>query len=327
MTTDVAHTHSTDLTITPDQTAFTPTQVAALEHMGVKGAPDEDLAVFFNHVARTGLDPFLKQIYMIGRKTRVNVGGRWEDAVKYTIQTGIDGYRVIGHRAARETGTKVAVSAPEWMHPSGKWLGAWSKAWGYPVAARVTISRDGERFEAVANFDEYAQTKGRDGGLNSMWEQRPAGQIAKCAESLAWRLAFPHDLNGIYTTDEMGQADNRGETTVSGNTGAAPQAPAAAGRADAPDGRAAHEDHTAAEAHQPADDGVLDAEVVDEPAQDAGAAPAGFNPEAARASVWESADGCRRLAAWVRGQVPNPTPDQIAYVESLDARAAALDPR
>ena len=41
-----------------------------------------------------------------------------------------------------------------------------------------------------------------------MWAQRPAGQIAKCAESLAWRMAFPQDLARIYTEEEMSQADN-----------------------------------------------------------------------------------------------------------------------
>jgi hypothetical protein len=75
------------------------------------------------------------------------------------------------------------------------------------VAAKVTVWRDGEPFTAVAMFEEYKQLKS-GGRLNSMWEQRPAGQIAKCAEALAWRMAFPQDLSGIYSDDEMDQADN-----------------------------------------------------------------------------------------------------------------------
>lgn len=83
----------------------------------------------------------------------------------------------------------------------------WLEDWGTPAAAKVTIVRQGEEFTAVALFGEYKQTT-RNGKLTRMWEQRPAGQIAKCAESLAWRMAFPHDLAGIYTDEEMAQADN-----------------------------------------------------------------------------------------------------------------------
>lgn len=197
------------LVLEADQNRFTPAQVAALTHIGVENAAEGDLQVFHHVCQRTGLDPFARQIHMIGRQVSVydDQAGGWTKVTKQTIQTGIDGFRLIGRRAANKSGHSVSVGAPEWAHAEQGWQSLWASAWGHPVAARVTIMRAGEPFTAVALFDEYKQTK-RSGDLTSMWAQRPAGQLAKCAEALAWRMAFPQDLSGIYSDEEMAQADN-----------------------------------------------------------------------------------------------------------------------
>jgi phage recombination protein Bet len=196
------------LAIEHDQYEFTGAQKQALVHIGVENASDGDLEVFFHVCKRTGLDPFAKQIYMLGRQTSVrNADGSWGKVTKQTIQTGIDGFRLIGRRAASSAHHTVSVDAPEWAHRDGTWRPVWDREWGLPLGARVTIRRAGEPFTAVALFDEYKQTKA-NGGLTSMWEQRPAGQLAKCAEALAWRMAFPQDLSGIYADEEMEQADS-----------------------------------------------------------------------------------------------------------------------
>ncbi|HEY9409225.1 MAG TPA: phage recombination protein Bet [Jiangellaceae bacterium] len=197
----------TGLVLASEQTAWTGEQRKALEHIGVEHAEDGDLQVFLHVCKRTGLDPFARQIYMIGRKENQNVNGQWVEKYKQTIQTGIDGFRLIARRAADAAGHTISVASPEWCHITNGWQHVWSNTWGRPVAARVTIHRDGQPFTAVALFDEYAGTK-KNGDLTRMWAQRPAGQLAKCAEALAWRMAFPQDLSGLYTSEEMGQADN-----------------------------------------------------------------------------------------------------------------------
>jgi len=170
MTADLAKVASTELAIAADQTNFTQVQRKALEHMGVDDATDEDLQVYFHQCKRTGLDPFTGQIHMIGRnaseynpKTKEKT---WK--TKYTIQTGIDGFRLIGRRAADQAGQTISMDQPEWLAEDGTWRPAWSNKWGLPIAARVKIYRNGEPFTAVAMFDEYAQ-KTRNGTLTQMW--------------------------------------------------------------------------------------------------------------------------------------------------------------
>lgn len=242
MTELVHHQTATGLALRPDQVTFDDDQRKVLAHMGVEDAPEADLRVFMHVAQRSGLDPFARQIHMIGRNSKDQRTNSW--VTKYTIQTGIDGYRLIGRRAADRIKATISIGQPEWAHEDGTWRQVWTRTWGTPVAARVTILRDGHPFTAVAIFDEYKQTK-RDGGLTSMWAQRPAGQLAKCAEALAWRMAFPQDLSGIYVDEEMQQADSE-----HGVQHSAPPAPVPTAA-----------DFKAPE--QPSDD-VEDAEVVEE---------------------------------------------------------------
>jgi hypothetical protein len=58
----------------------------------------------------------------------------------------------------------------------------------------------------VALYREYVQRK-KDGTPNRMWATMPAAMLAKCAEALALRKAFPQELAGIYSDAEMEQAE------------------------------------------------------------------------------------------------------------------------
>jgi phage recombination protein Bet len=189
------------LAIRPDQTMWTPEQAAVLRQSGInEGVTAEELSAFLHLCQRTQLDPFSRQIYLIGR---------WDNREQrkvYTPQTSIDGYRVIAHRAAAKAGHTLGYEDTLWCDASGRWRDVWLTD-APPAAAKVTVLRNGQRFSAVARYAEYVQTT-KKGGLSGLWGKMAATMTAKCAEALALRMAFPHDLAGVYTAEEMAQADS-----------------------------------------------------------------------------------------------------------------------
>lgn len=174
------------LKVNQEQTWWADTQLAALKQIGLADAPKAELAVFLHYAQRTGLDPFARQLYMIAR------GG------KYTIQASIDGLRIIANRSDKYAGQV----GPHWCGQDGEWVDVWLESTP-PVAARVGVMHKDfrEPLYAVAKFDSYAVPN------NPIWKKMPDVMLAKCAESLALRKAFPNDLSGIYTAEEMAQAD------------------------------------------------------------------------------------------------------------------------
>jgi phage recombination protein Bet len=179
------------------QTQWTPDQHAALTQLGLAEATEADLKVLMHQSQRTGLDPFSRQIYMIARWDSQTRGNKW------TIQTGIDGFRIIADRRPEYRGQV----GPEWCGDDGAWCDVWT-ATKPPAAARVGVIRSDfdQPIYGVAIFREYAQYK-RDGGLTAMWSGKGALMIAKCAEALALRKAFPHDLSGLVTDVEAARDD------------------------------------------------------------------------------------------------------------------------
>lgn len=151
-----------------------------------------ELKVFIAACERTGLDPFQRQIYAVKRKGKI------------TLQTGIDGFRVIAERSRDYEGQV----GPFWCGPDGKWVDVWLSK-DNPSAARVGVLRRGlrEPLWAVATWDEFAVT----GDSGHMWKKMPTLMLAKCAEAQALRKAFPNDLSGLYTSDEMAQQGNAAE--------------------------------------------------------------------------------------------------------------------
>jgi phage recombination protein Bet len=164
-------------------TLWTPEQTQLISTTIAPGCSNDELRLFAYACQRTGLDPFSKQIYAIKR------GG------KMTIQAGIDGLRSIAERTGQLDG-----SMTYWCGADGQWQDVWldSKP---PAAAKTIIHRKGcaHPFTATARFADFNAGQG-------LWSKMPSVMIAKCSEAQALRRAFPADLSGVYSTDEMDQA-------------------------------------------------------------------------------------------------------------------------
>ncbi|MEU0722893.1 RecT family recombinase [Streptomyces sp. NPDC006140] len=193
-----------------DQVEFDARQVAALALIspGLQQAPRAQLAVFFHYCVRSGLDPFARQIYMIGRKNRGE--DREDNPVNWTIQTGIDGFRTIAHRAAERTGERISYEDTVYYDAEGNAHEVWLKP-GPPAAVKVSVLRGSSRFPFIARWSEFApqywDAKQGKYVLAKMWRQMESHMLRKCAEAQALRMAAPQDLSGVYVDEEMAQAD------------------------------------------------------------------------------------------------------------------------
>ena len=156
---------------------FKEEQIELIKKQIAPNANNNELKLFLYQAQRTGLDPLTRQIYCIHR------GG------KMTIQTSIDGFRVIAERSGEYAGQ----DEPIYTEDNNKL-----------ISCKITVYkfRGDVRYPAsvgVAYLSEYAQT-------TPIWNKMPRVMLAKVAEALALRKAFPQDLSGLYTGDEIADA-------------------------------------------------------------------------------------------------------------------------
>ena len=163
---------------------ITPAQVDLIKSQIAVGATDDELKLFLHVADKSGLDPLSRQIYFIKRSG------------KMTIQTGIDGFRAVADRTGQYVGSSDPVFEENGEIPS--------KA---TVTVNKVVGGIVGNFTATARWEEYYPGKSQ----GFMWDKMPHTMLGKCAEALALRKAFPAQLSGLYTDNEMDQASNDNE--------------------------------------------------------------------------------------------------------------------
>lgn len=159
---------------------YTRDQVDLIKRMYAKDATDDELAAFMYASKRMNLDIIARQIHFTKRQG------------KPVFIVAIDGYRLNAER----TGQYAPGREPSYTYDAG----------GKVVSATAYVKKfiGGEWHEvaATAFMEEY---KPSDDSSGFMWKKMPHNQLAKCAEALALRRAFPKDLGDTITEEEAAQ--------------------------------------------------------------------------------------------------------------------------
>jgi phage recombination protein Bet len=171
---------------------FTTEQIDVMRKTIAKDATPIEFELFLNIAKSAGLNPFHRQVFFVKR------GGIGQTTAS------IDGLRLIAHRTGQYRGQV----GPMWCGPDGEWKDVWTESVP-PVAAKVGVWREGfsEPLFAVANFNAYCAN-------TPIWKKMPELMISKCCESLALRRAFPLEMSGLYSTEELDGEDFREQKSV-----------------------------------------------------------------------------------------------------------------
>jgi phage recombination protein Bet len=157
--------------------SFSLEQIEIIKNVVAKGLTDDEFKMFLYICKRHNLDPIAKQIYAVKRGDQM------------TIQTGIDGLRLIAERTGKYSPGK---NTEFCYDDKGNIISA---------TAYVKKFSGGQWHEvgSTAMLKEYLAT-------SPIWRKMPHVMLEKCAEARALRRAFPGDLSGLLSEEEMEQA-------------------------------------------------------------------------------------------------------------------------
>ena len=166
-----------ELVVRDDRQQEIESKRALIKNMYAQNCSDDEFEVFLFTCKRLGLDPRAKQIYAIKLQG------------KMTFQIGIDGLRLVAERTGKYAPGRETMYVYD---KDGKLFSA-------TAYVKKLVGDTWHEVPATAYMSEYSTGQ-------STWKTKPHIMLGKCAESLALRKAFPMELSGVHSTEEMEQA-------------------------------------------------------------------------------------------------------------------------
>lgn len=171
----------------------------ALKSSLYPGASDASVDLVLSYCTAAGLDPMQKPVHIVPM---------WDSKARETRDVVMPGIGLYRTNAAR-TGQFAGMSEPVFGPMISEQIGLMQVT--YPEWCKVTAYRQlpsghVAEFTAVEYWLENYAIKGgqaKDQSPNAMWAKRVRGQIAKCAQAQALRMAFPEAVGAAPTADEM----------------------------------------------------------------------------------------------------------------------------
>lgn len=174
---------------------LTPGMVKTYLTNGDGNVSDQEVAMFINLCKYQGLNPLIKDAYLIKYGNQPATIVTSKDAI---MKRAMKNPRYAGHTAGvviikGGENPELEYRVGALVLPGELLVGGWAKTFiqGYSVP-----------IETVVGFEEYAG-KTKEGKLNKMWASKPGTMIRKVALVASLREAFPDDLQGMYASEEV----------------------------------------------------------------------------------------------------------------------------
>lgn len=190
---------SNQLMTIPDQQVLETIGIDAGTYVALKGslfpgASDASIHMVVAYCQAAKLDLMQKPVHIVPV---------WNSDQKKMVDVVMPGISLHRTNAAR-SGLYFGKDEPEFGPEITEKLG--SKTVSYPQWCKITVKKliSGQvcSFTAKEFWKENAAIT-KEGSPNAMWSKRPYGQLAKCAEAQALRMAFPEHVGGQPTYEEM----------------------------------------------------------------------------------------------------------------------------